>query len=72
MTNGTRDIQNSTFRLHHKRWVVTAFTLLRTELIREDRDHGTLPDYHSAMRRKNAFTPLADIAVRPRPFRAGI
>src|SRR6516164_11721546 len=34
----------------------TAFTLLRTELIRQDRDHGTLPDYHSAMRRKNAFT----------------
>ena len=49
----------------------TAFTLLRTELIRQDRDHGTLPDYHSAMRRKNGFTvalylvsvPLAYVSI---------
>jgi uncharacterized membrane protein len=49
----------------------TAFTLLRTELIHQDRDHGTLPDYHSAMRRKNAFSvalyllsvPLAYVSI---------
>jgi uncharacterized membrane protein len=33
-----------------------SFTLLRTELIRQDRDHGKLPGYHVAVRRKNAFT----------------
>ena len=48
-----------------------AFTLLRTELIHQDRDHGTLPDYHSTMRRKNAFSvalyllsvPLAYVSI---------
>lgn len=43
----------------------TAFTLLRTELTRQDRDHGTLPDYHSAMRRKNAFTVALYLASVP-------
>lgn len=27
----------------------TAYTLLRTELIRQDRDHSTSPEYHGAM-----------------------
>jgi uncharacterized membrane protein len=49
----------------------TAFTLLRTELIRQDRNHDTLPEHHSTMRRKNAFTvalyllsvPLAYVTI---------
>ena len=48
-----------------------AFTLLRTELIHQDRDHGMLPEYHSTMRRKNAFSvalyllsvPLAYVSI---------
>src|SRR6516164_3248654 len=49
----------------------TAFTLLRTELIHQDRNHGALPEYHSTMRRKNAFSvvlyllsvPLAYVSI---------
>lgn len=48
-----------------------AFTLLRTELIHQDRDHGASPEYHSTMRRKNAFSvalyllsvPLAYVSI---------
>ena len=48
-----------------------SFYLLRTELVRQDRDNPNLSDYHAAVQRKNAFSaalyllsvPLAYLSV---------